>query len=288
MTIASSAVLVELNISVWTAACVDKRVTDSVLSAHGAGTSDAGQFRKNLMAGTPVRKHIVDFAANCRLWHSARTLPWADRGTRLLPTSLFIDYKAEANKRRSQFELMVDRFIQDYPQLQATAQQNLGAMYDPADYPSTEEVAQKFGFRLTFLPLPEAGDFRLDVAKEELEDLRKQYDSALSARVEEAMQSQWERLHTMLMGMVNKLTDPETDGDTEIKRRWHDTFITNAQDLCEMLSHLNVTKNVDLEEARLKLQAAIAGVGIEDIKESAGVRADVRERLAGILKDYEW
>jgi hypothetical protein len=284
MSITSSSILVELNISVWTANKLDKRVTDSVLTSNGATSSDAGQFRKNLMAGSTLRKDIADFAASCRLWHNTMTLPWADRGPRLLPTSLFLDYKAEANKRSAQFAHMVAHFEREYPQLCADAPQHLGAMYNPDDYPSVEAMREKFGFKMVFTPLPEAGDFRLDVANEELAELRKQYDTNLNTRLTEAMQSQWDKLHDMLSRMSDKLVEP----DGEDKRRWHDTFVSNAHDMCRMLGHLNVAKDPKLEEARRKLEQAIAGVDIDDIKDDLTIRTNVKDRLDNILKDYEW
>lgn len=284
MSIAASSILVELNISVWTANKLDKRVTDSVLVSNGAMSADAGQFRKNLMAGTTIRKDIADFAASCRLWHNTTTLPWADRGARLLPTSLFLDYKTEANRRKAQFDHMVEHFLREYPTLQAQAQQHLGALYNPDDYPSVEAVADKFGFKMVFTPLPEAGDFRLDVANEDLEELRRQYDNSLNARLNEAMQSQWDKLHDMLTRMSDKLVEPEG----EDKRRWHDTFISNAHDMCQMLTHLNVAKDPKLEEARLKLERAIHGVDIDDIKDDEFKREEVKTKLDAILKDYEW
>jgi hypothetical protein len=287
MSIASSSILVELNISVWTANKLDKRITNDVLVSNGALTADAGQFRKNLMSGTTLRKEIADFAASCRLWHNTTTLPWADRGARLLPTSLFLDYKTEANRRMVQFNHMVEHFIREYPQLQAQAQQHMGALYNAEDYPSVHEVVSKFGFKMVFTPLPEAGDFRLDVANEDLEELRKQYDTNINSRLTEAMQSQWDKLHDMLVRMSEKLVDPE-DEDTGPKRRWHDTFISNAHEMCQMLGHLNVTKDPKLEEARRKLEQAVAGVHIDDIKDSDITRADVKTKLDAILSDYNW
>lgn len=284
MSISSSSILAELNISVWTANKLDKRITNDVLVANGATNLDAGQFRKNLMSGTTLRKDIADFAASCRLWHNTTTLPWADRGARLLPTSLFLDYKAEANKRKARFDHMVEHFLREYPQLQAKAQAHLGALYDPSDYPSVEEVASKFGYRMVFTPLPEAGDFRLDIATEDLELMKQQYEAALNERITEAMQSQWDKLHDMLTRMSEKLVEP----DGEDKRRWHDTFIGNARDMCNMLGHLNVTKDPKLDEAKRKLELAIHGVEIDDIKEDVAVREDVKAKLDEILSDYEW
>lgn len=283
MTISSSAMLVELNISVWTANKIDKDASRKVADDNHA-SADAGQFRKNLMAGSHLRKEIADYAAGCRLWHNTRTMPWADRGPRLLPTSLFFDYKTEANARQGYFEDLVNRFEREYPNLQRTARNYLGDLYDPSDYPSVEEMRSKFGFRLVFSPVPDGGDFRLDLPKQELDAMRQQYETHANERVEAAMKDQWGKLHDMVARMSEKLVEP----DGEDKRRWHDTFITNAQEMCAMLTHLNITKDPSLEEARRGLERAIAGVEIDHIKEDSGVREDVKSKLDAILKQYEW
>jgi hypothetical protein len=283
MGITSSSVLTELNISVWTGQKLDRSATDKVTSDNNA-VRDAGQFKKNLMAGTGARKEIADYAASCRLWHNTRTLPWADKGARLLPTSLFLAYKDEANARRAYFDNMVDKFMANYQSHVHTARQNLGALFDPADYPSEDEVRSKFGFRLVFSPVPESGDFRLDLPKQDMEEMAQSYEHAFNDRLADAMRTPWEQLHKMLTAMSSKLT--ESDDDT--KKRWHDTFLTNAQDMCMMLTHLNITKDAKLEQARQDLQRALVGVDIDDIKEDADVREDVKAKLDAILSANSW
>jgi hypothetical protein len=284
MSITSSAVLVEMNISVWTANRLDKAATTDLISRNNATAVDAAQVRKNLMAGTTLRKNIADYAAGCRLWHNTRTLPWADKGPRILPTSLFMDYKAELNVRRETFLKMVSEFQVQYPALVQTAANYMGTLHDPADYPPVEEVMQKFGFKTVFSPVPESGDFRLDIPQQELEDVRRSYDDAFDNRLAEAMRTPWEQLHKMLSGMSLKLAE----GDEETKRRWHDTFLTNAHELCAMLTHLNITKDPKLEAARRQLESALVGADIDDIKENEGTRADLKAKLDTILKGYEW
>ena len=39
---------------------------------------------------------------------------------------------------------------------------------------------------------------------------------------------------------------------------------------------------------RRKLQDAISGVNIDDIKDDEGTRSDVKEKLDAILSDYSW
>lgn len=285
MSITSSAVLAEMNISVWTANKLDRSATEDVNRVNHA-EKNAAQVRKNLMAGTAMRKNIADYAAACRLWHNTNTLPWADKGARLMPTSLFLDYKQEANTRRDTFYRMVDEFIDAYPALVQTSHHYLGDLFDPNDYPDAETVRTKFGFRLVFSPVPESGDFRLDLPAQELDAVKKDYEDSFRDRLADAMKEPWDRLHKVLTGISAKLTDVE--GEEEIKKRYHDTLITNAQSLCSMLTHLNVTNDPDLERARRDLEVIMLGTDIEVIKDSATERADVKSKVDAILKQYEW
>ena len=92
MSISASALLVELNISVWPASKIDREVTAQV-NTDASAVRDASQTKKNLFAGTGLRKDIEKLAARIRLYHNQRTLPWADKGERMLPTALFMEYK---------------------------------------------------------------------------------------------------------------------------------------------------------------------------------------------------
>jgi hypothetical protein len=285
MSITSSAVLVELNISVWTANKLDRGATESVTNNANA-VKNAAQVRKNLMAGTSQRKEIADYAAACRLWHNTHTMPWADKGARLLPTSLFLDYKQEANTRRYTFDRMRDNFVADYPAIVQTAHNYLGNLFNPDDYPSADEVYSKFGFRMVFSPVPESGDFRLDLPAQELDEVKRGYEDSFKDRLADAMKEPWDRLHKTLTTISDKLTDK--DDDDETKKRYHETLITNAQSLCSMLTHLNVTKDPKLEQARRELEQAMLGADIEVLRESPTERADVKSKVDAILNRFDW
>jgi len=65
-------------------------------------------------------------------------------------------------------------------------------------------------------------------------------------------------------------------------------LITNAQELCDLLTKLNVTKDPKLEQARRELETTMLGADIESIKESAEVRSDLKHRVDDILKRFDW
>ena len=283
MSITTSSVLVEMNLSVWTASKLDKQATNTVTDDAGANRN-AAKVHKNLMAGTNLRKEIADHAAACRTWHISQTLPWADKGARLLPTSLFLDYKTEANMRRNKFDSMVSDFLSDYPTLVQNARAELGALFNMSDYPSADEVRSKFGFRLVFSPVPEAGDFRLDVPANEMRELMQGYEDSFNDRIADAMREPWDKLHKLLTTMSEKLVEPE--GET--KKLFHESFVTNAQSLCQILTHLNITGDPKLEAARQQLEQTMLGNDILDVRESVSVRAEMKSKVDAILSQFDW
>ena len=280
--ISSSAVLISLNISCWPASKVDREATDKVNTDANA-VSSAGQVRKDLFAGTSLRKDIERKAARIRNYFSSNTLPWADKGERMLPMPLFMDVKQTIVREKREYDEMCEMFFDAYPQLVIDAPSRLGKFYKAEDYPDIDEVRGKFGFRYTITPMPEAGDFRLDVANEELAELKAQYETAYQQRLADAMRDPWERLHDMLKGMSEKLAD---SGDKT--KRFHDSFVSNPIELCGLLTKLNVTNDPKLEEARRQLEVAMAGADIEAIKEAPEVRADMKSKVDAILGKFDW
>jgi len=283
MSISASAVLVELNISVWTATKLDRSATEDVISSNLA-QSDAAVVRKNLMSGTRILKDISDYASQCRLCHNTQTLPWADKGVRMLPSAIFLEYKSEMNNRKQQFDLLVDKFLFQYPTLAKLSAGNLGSLFDSDDYPHVDDVREKFGFHAVFSPVPESGDFRLDVPAQELVEIQGQYEQNFNKRLDEAMRAPWARLFKMLNGMSEKLVD----ADEGARKRFHDTFLSNAMELCDLLQALNVTKDPKLEDARRKLKVSLQGVTMDGVKEDPHVRRVLKKNVDAILKQFDW
>jgi hypothetical protein len=116
ISIASSAMLVELSISTWTARKLDKKVSTQVDVDQNAKTR-AGNYNKNLLAGTGFLDTITKYAANARAWHLSQTLPWSDNGLRLLPMSNFMTYKAQLHTLETNYQNLVDKFVVSYPNL---------------------------------------------------------------------------------------------------------------------------------------------------------------------------
>ena len=285
MSISDRAVLVQLNISSWGTERLDKSQTERINLLNNADAK-AGKVHKDLMCGTTLAKDIDLHVGRSRLWNNQNTMPWQDRGARLLPTSLFLSYKDEMNSRETNFETMVNRFVPNYAAAKQTARNYLGSMYREEDYPDVNDIASKYKWTLSVSPIPSSGHFCLDVPAEDLENVRKSCDDFVEQKVADAMRKPWEDLHNMLTGMSGKLQ--EVDELNGTPKRFHETFVTNALDLCKLLNHMNITNDPQLDKARQQLELVLAGTDVDDIKENEFVRSDMKKRVDSILNQFDW
>jgi hypothetical protein len=283
ISIASSAMLVELSISTWTARKLDKKVSTQVDLDNGAKTKVVNA-NKNLMAGTGVLDTIVKYAANARAWHLSQTLPWTDNGSRLLPMSNFVNYKKQLGELEANYEALVDKFIIAYPNLVSAAAFQLGTLFDRNEYPDENSLKKKFKFTYSFFPVPTAGDFRIDINEEAKAEIMANCNSAYQDRLNNAMREAWSRLHDCLSRMSERLTD-NADGSRKIFR---DSLVENGVELVTMLKHLNITQDPKLELARRELQTAIGAHDLDSLRDNSNAREAVKMRVDSILSKFDF
>lgn len=282
--IETSAMLVELSISCWTARKLDKRVSQEVDSTNGT-KARAGNYHKNLLAGTQKLENIVKYAANVRAWHNANTLPWSDNGQRLLPMDNFLAYKERLGMYEQEYNILVQDFLTSYPSLVDGAAFQLGNLFDRNEYPTVDNIVDKFRFRYVFSPVPTVGDWRVNVGQQAREELDKQWADSVNERVNGAMKEAWSRLHDCLSHVSERLEDT---GEENKRKIFRDSLVDNAHELIDMLKVLNVTKDPELERARVLMLRAFTGVEAKELRENDHLRKNVKADVDEILSKFNF
>jgi hypothetical protein len=290
MTVQNSAILVDLNISAWTGRKLDKRVSEEIDASKGT-KAKGGNYNKHLLAGTDKLDAVQKIVSAVRVWHYEQTLPWSDGGSRLLPMKNFFEYKRTLSMFEAQFKQAVDEMLSEYPVLVTAAAFQLGALFNRNDYPDVESITGKFRFSYVFMPVPTAGDFRIQAADDAIAELQAQAEEHMNKRVNDAMKDIWTRLHDCLSHMSDKLADLPTprvlkDGTEVHSQVFRDSLVNNAVELCSLLTKLNVTDDPKLEQARHKLESAITGVTAEGLRADDGERDHLKKQVDDILKAF--
>jgi hypothetical protein len=262
--------LTEFNASVWTARKLDKSATEEVVSNKNAKAKDAARVNKHLLAGRPELDVIQQLVGRARTYVYDNTLPWSDSGLRLLPTINFEKFATKMNEFEDEFTDTVKKFVDIYPTLITAQAMALGDMFKRDDFPTQNELLTKFAFRVNYLPVPTSGDFRIDVAKE---------------RVDSAMADIRMRLRDHLARMSDRLTTDYVGGEAK-PRRFHDTLVDGALELCDLAKALNVVNDPDLERSRAHLEQVLTGVTPTDLRKNEAIRQDVKKNVDSILDKF--
>lgn len=281
--IASSAVLVDLNISVWTGRKMDKKVSAEIDADHSTQVR-AGNYHKALMAGAQELEAINKYASNIRSWHSQQTLPWSDAGTRLVHTMRLFDYKAELAIREREFEHLINEFLIAYDTLVQGAQSRLGSLFNANEYPPRDVVASKFGMRYVFSPLPTSGDFRVDIGNEGLEELKREFDTQQDRYIQQAMLDVWLRVKDVTERLSNQLRVDDSGG----KGKLYQSTLDGALELCGMLGSMNLTNDPELDQVRKNLQMTLQGVDLKELKKDEQVRLSVKSEIDDLISKFNF
>lgn len=279
--------LVEFNASVWTARKLDKKTTDEVVTSKNAAAKDAARVNKHLLAGRNELDVINTYVGSVRTYVYENTMPWSDSGIRLLPTASFLTFSQRMADSEQTFFSYVEDFIRVYPSLITAQAMALGDMFKRDDYPDVSEIERKFNFRLNFMPVPRAGDFRVDVGNDAQKELQEKLAKLADERVEAAMADVRERLKTHLMRMQDRLGYDNVDGDRKT-RKFHDSLVTGALELCDMVKHLNIINDITLDQARVGLVQALQGVDAKELRTNEAVRDDVRKNVDALLNKFNF
>lgn len=272
--ISSASMLVELSISVWTGRKKDKAASADVTAQNAAHTGVAS-VNKKLLGDCEELVALQKFAGNVRTMHYSMTMPWSDTGMRLLPTAVYFKYHQQMTALQNEFARLVDAFLDAYDWEVVQAQSKLGTLFHRDEYPSVDSLRDKFGFRMSYIPLPDAGDWRVDMERDAQDALKQQYADFYRKQVEGAMRDVWERLHTEITRFIKQL-DVDTEGR---KGKIFDSTMEHVLHLTNMMEAANFTNDPNLQLAQHKIRAALDGVDRMDLVRNDDFRASTKRAM---------
>lgn len=287
ISLASSAVLVSLDVNVWSATKQDRGISNEITTAKNADRN-AGKYVKNLLADHHRHKALVNYRQTMYNWVKRRTYRW-NNSQDLLPSIDLPKFKEEYNEHESTFFKLLDEFTADYESIVSDMAFKQGEMFDRADYPTKDEVRAKFGVRLFVSEVP-MNDFRCGIAQDIADDLFDTYNRQAQEIIDSVASEQLSRFVEVMQSISHCCGVDEKTGlngeVTQKKRKIYETTIQKAKEYCESFKQFNLKNDPALEDARASLEKALRGVSAEDIRDSDAVRHAVKEDIDSILGKF--
>ena len=277
--------LVELSVSQWTARKLDRSVSDELVANKQAQDKGAARVNKHLLAGRNELEVITKFVTQTRDMVYDNTLPWSDSGIRLLASTKFMEFNAKLQEAEDTFYGLVTEFVRVYPSLITAQAMALGDMFKRDDYPQPNDIEHRFRFSVNYMPVPSSGDFRVDVGNAAQAELKAKLSKLADERVENAIGSFKQRMVEHLKRMSDRLTIDTVAGEAK-PRKFHDSLLDTAHELCDLAKDLNIINDPSIEEARKALKQVINGIDVKDLRKDVEARNDVKTQVDDILSKF--
>ena len=284
------AMLVELSMGTWSGTVYDREASEELLEEKGAKGNRA-RVRKTIIDRRYL-KAISGASEAIRRLHFLLTLPWDDKGSRLLPVAKYKDYQRlmdEAIERRA---AAVRVFTEQYDEARQNARDELGELFREDDYETAAEVAARYYVEYEFGPVPDAKHFIADVGSREAARIRIAVTQQIEARLTAAVTSLYGRIAEAVGALADHIAP---QGEGEKTRRLHGSVLERLREVVDATPALNLTGDRELTKLCGEIGAKLDGMDIEAFRpkakgynpaaraEAAAGMAEIRERLAGFL-----
>lgn len=289
ISLATSAVLVNAEVSVWSATKQDRVISNEVTTAKKADHS-AGRYVKNLLADDPTHKQLLNYRQTVYNWLRRSTYDW-NGSLRLLPVVNLPKFKAEFHQHEKSYFALRDEFLNRYPTIVSNMAFKQGDMFDRNEYPSVDQIKDKFRIRLYVAEVPQS-DYRCAIAQDLAEDLKTTYQKQVNEEIVPQVMADIANQFMEVMESISHCCGVDeigtsTDGEVKTKKRKiYETTVDKAKDLCNTFRAFNLTNDAELAKASASLEKVLGGVTAEDIRESDAVRESVKQGVDDILEKF--
>lgn len=307
---ARGGMLVSLNISVWEGRRKDKEAEGELADAKGAKSSKASSIHKHLFVDNPYLEAIKTFRGKARQWINAVSCPYDDSGWRFVPTQMYFNrVNPEEAVLNAEFAKLVMAFVNSYSMEVSKQAFQLGAWFNRDEYPTVDEVAEKFKFSISVRDVPQAGNLMVDVTNDVLAEIQERVNQQNNANIARVQADVWgrakdmvERWHERMTAIINHNPDDveetrelDENGNTvsiDIKKKrrpkLHDSMLDQGLELCQFLDDMNVTKDPALDEVRRALQRSLTQVDMPTLKKSPEMQASVQKQMQAIMDKFDF
>ena len=280
----SRAMLVELQVSQWTARKYDRKVSNEVAEQHGA-EHDMGRYNKNLL-GKGSLSAISAIVSRARSGLKDKTLPWSDWGQRILPSTTYFVVMEDARRWIEDFNKAVDQFVAEYPALKAEAKISLNGLYQEADYPSPTKIREKFSMKAVVSPLPDSRDFRVSLGAVAQAKVQRDIEEHVQAKLRDTVTDMWKRVSQAVTHLRDRLHAYEVDPETgKVISTFRDSVTGNLLELADLLPQLNITGDPQLAEAAETLRKSLCEFEPQELRDDEAKRKEVERRAEQVLAD---
>jgi hypothetical protein len=219
-------------------------------------------------AVTTVRGRMISF------WRGI-SLPFPDPGVRLIRQEDIAMFDVQFTTLKAELAEAVAKLDERYSELQQAAQNRLGRLFNPADYPPS--LRSLFAVAWEF-PSVEPPEYLRQLSPA----LYEQEAARVAARFDEAVRLAEEAFTGELAKLVSHLTERLTGQEDGKPKIFRDSAIANVKEFFDRFRTLSVRSDQQLDDLVSQAQRVIRGVAPQELRDNPSLRQHVATQLSAV------
>jgi len=218
-------------------------------------------------------KNLVSLRNAIRKEWKHRTLPSLDAGVRLIANEKIESFQQKMQEFSDQFNLAVDAFDQDWPQIMEEMRRRLGNLFQEEDYVLRPRDVMVFQWEYVSLGLPEF--LSKEVYKQEVDKFQQKMSSTLELIKLTFIGEFSELVHNL----VDRLTPDAVTGQ---RKRFKSATISNMKEFFQRFKELDCTDDEQLQALIQRAESVLEGIDPDVLRENANLRESIRNQFTSI------
>ena len=276
-TVQSSAAKVSFTCGMWTAAVTDKRATQQV--EHANNKSNVGKFKKGLLVGFQPVKDLNYLGGLGRNTHYGLTHPFGKSGDYIVPTIDLPEYVKEISGIVQRFDAAKESITKSsYDDAIIDEQLRLGPLYNADDYPTFEDLKDKYHMSFSVDPIPES--FVTNLEASQAKEINDYYQQQHAERMDKFSNA----VFAESLKHIKKLRDSlnysgESKKSNPNYKVFKESTYAHVEDTIRVLERFNFGGDARMQAAHKILRDAFVGKSVEMLKHSEGLREEAKKSL---------
>ena len=214
-----------------------------------------------------------------RYWKD-NSLSYPEPGIRLIRQDRVDEFNSTLEDFKEQIEAGVRMLSEHYDQIKSAAENRLGDLFDPTDYPSS--LLDVFDVQWDFVAV-DPPDYLRRLNPEVYREQSRRVSERFERAVEVAEQTFMEELDRLVNHLADRLSGDD-DGQPKIFR---DSAVTNLAEFFSRFRDLNVGSNDQLDQLVDRCEQLMSGVQPQGLRDNDSLRRSLSTNLSTVQSSLD-